>query len=264
MKQEIISILEAKIEYANIIKNAKNRDIIKEYGYEIHHIVPKSLGKLRGWGYDRINNEKNLVKLTYEEHYKAHLLLTVFTKGDEYHACMCAFWNMACLNRKSFISSVDFSILKKEIGKNISVMTKIGMENMSEESRNALLNGSKKGAREFWNNDENKKKQDCRNNKISKTISKKWETGEYNHKVKHVTIHNCHFCEKIIKGPSNIIQHEKRCKNNPNPGEVHDDTKWEYRKTCQFCDKIISGGRYHRERHEKTCLQNPKNKGNKL
>jgi hypothetical protein len=45
----------------------KERDIIKEKNYEIHHIIPKCL--------EGSNDEKNLVKLSYREHFIAHWLL---------------------------------------------------------------------------------------------------------------------------------------------------------------------------------------------
>lgn len=54
--------------YNNIINNGLHRVLIKEHGYEIHHILAKSLG-----GSDDV---ANLVKLTYREHFVVHLLLT--------------------------------------------------------------------------------------------------------------------------------------------------------------------------------------------
>lgn len=54
--------------YENLIYKGKNRILIPEEFYENHHIIPRCLG-----GDD---SDINLVKLTPEEHYVAHQLLT--------------------------------------------------------------------------------------------------------------------------------------------------------------------------------------------
>lgn len=53
--------------YNLLVEKAKNRELIKEEGYEIHHIIPKCFG-----GSDEPDN---LIKLTYREHFIAHILL---------------------------------------------------------------------------------------------------------------------------------------------------------------------------------------------
>lgn len=65
-----------KEEYDKLIENAKkeNRSKGKNY-YELHHIIPKSLGGS--------NNKENLVLLTAEEHFRAHYLLWKFTETLE-------------------------------------------------------------------------------------------------------------------------------------------------------------------------------------
>lgn len=59
--------------YFNIIKKAQLRSI-PEKNYEVHHIVPRSLGGS--------NNSDNLVHLTLREHLIVHLLLTKITSGE--------------------------------------------------------------------------------------------------------------------------------------------------------------------------------------
>lgn len=54
--------------YKDLCTSRKYRGTTKGDGYEIHHIVPKTLGGG--------NEEENLVKFTYREHYIAHRLLT--------------------------------------------------------------------------------------------------------------------------------------------------------------------------------------------
>ena len=61
--------------YNDLCKSRKNRVIEKVKGYHVHHICPKSMGGS--------NEESNLVRLTYREHYIAHKLLTKFTQGED-------------------------------------------------------------------------------------------------------------------------------------------------------------------------------------
>ena len=53
--------------YNNLVNSRKYRELTREHGYDIHHIIPKSLG-----GTD---SDSNLVKLTYKEHFISHYLL---------------------------------------------------------------------------------------------------------------------------------------------------------------------------------------------
>lgn len=56
-------------QYQSLVQTRKEfRESKKTVGFELHHIIPRSLG-----GSDDIDN---LVLLTYREHYIAHLLLT--------------------------------------------------------------------------------------------------------------------------------------------------------------------------------------------
>lgn len=59
--------------YDELCSSRKNRGLKRESGYEIHHILPRSMGGS--------NEENNLVKLTYKEHFIAHRLLCKFTEG---------------------------------------------------------------------------------------------------------------------------------------------------------------------------------------
>lgn len=61
--------------YEDLCISRKCRGLEKERGYELHHILPKSLG-----GED---TEDNLVKLSYREHFIAHLLLLRVYKEDK-------------------------------------------------------------------------------------------------------------------------------------------------------------------------------------
>jgi hypothetical protein len=62
-----LEISEVGQQYLNLVSLCKNRALIPEEGYEIHHIFPTSLGGL--------NVNDNKVKFTIFEHCKAHALL---------------------------------------------------------------------------------------------------------------------------------------------------------------------------------------------
>jgi hypothetical protein len=70
--------------YNTLIESRQNiRDLKKETNYEIHHVLPKCLGGS--------NEESNLVKLTFREHYIAHwLLIKIYSNEPKiYYAFFC-------------------------------------------------------------------------------------------------------------------------------------------------------------------------------
>ena len=90
--------------YDKLIERAKNnRSSVGEY-YEIHHIIPKSLG-----GKD---TDDNLVKLTLREHYLAHeLLVMIYPESRE---LACALWIMTTTTIGSLLKSSDESYEAKK------------------------------------------------------------------------------------------------------------------------------------------------------
>lgn len=74
--------------YDNLCTSRSGRGLTKEYGYELHHIIPKSCG-----GTDE---ENNLVKLTYSEHFIAHKLLTKTYQGAFRLKMLSALVMMGC------------------------------------------------------------------------------------------------------------------------------------------------------------------------
>lgn len=83
------------------------RGIKKEVGYEVHHILPKSMGG---------SNEKhNLVKLTTREHFLAHLLLERFTRKTKHHTKMLKAANFMTNNGKySIRNSILYAKVREE------------------------------------------------------------------------------------------------------------------------------------------------------
>jgi hypothetical protein len=111
--------------YNNLIETRKIQES-KEY-CEIHHIVPRCLG-----GTD---DEDNLIKLTYREHYIAHWLLTkIYPKEPKiYYAFLCMIrdrWG------KRRLTSRMISNIKKNFSEFKKWHAKIENPGRSENSRN--------------------------------------------------------------------------------------------------------------------------------
>ena len=71
--------------YNNLMQRAQSRTISS--GYEIHHILPKSLGGS--------NTKSNLVKLTLREHFLAHRLLTKMFDGQARKKMYFAYYRLS-------------------------------------------------------------------------------------------------------------------------------------------------------------------------
>lgn len=89
--------------YNKLCSSRKYRGLVKEAGYEIHHIRPRCMG-----GGD---DSSNLVKLTVREHCIAHKLLTKFVKGKYKYKLLTAYKLMYSLHK----NSKDVEKIKNEI-----------------------------------------------------------------------------------------------------------------------------------------------------
>lgn len=93
----------AQEEYTALIHNRVVNPLSEDVYGETHHIYPRCLGG---------NDEpENLVKLTPEEHYRAHCLLPfIYTEGEG-HMKLCCAWN-----RMRFAQGKDVEISEEEYG----------------------------------------------------------------------------------------------------------------------------------------------------
>lgn len=91
--------------YNRLCSSRKNRGVKREGGYEIHHILPKSMG-----GSD---DENNLVKLTYREHFIAHRLLFKITKGLDKRKMYHTIRMMT--GYKRYVNGKSYETLKKSL-----------------------------------------------------------------------------------------------------------------------------------------------------
>ena len=86
-----------------------NRDKSSDY-FEIHHIIPKCLGGT--------NDQTNLVLLTPEEHFIAHLLLTKIYPDN--HSIVFAAWMMTASSDKNPRNNKAYGWLKRRFSKAMS------------------------------------------------------------------------------------------------------------------------------------------------
>ena len=100
--------------YVTIIVNRQKNPLSKdEYG-ETHHIIPRSCG-------GPLRKRWNLVKLTPEEHYMCHYLLTfIYAVGEEHDKMVYAWNQLSNRIRGEFVSAEEYGRLKRECAKLIS------------------------------------------------------------------------------------------------------------------------------------------------
>ena len=132
--------------YADLISTAndKNKDL---QNFEIHHIIPKCCG-----GKD---NEKNLVKLTFREHYLAHKLLCKIWPSRAMYA---AIWQISMKSKKTdspyrkIVSSREYEYAKKLFVAELKA-NHWGMDFAEFNKRPDRRARSSEVAKENWNNE---------------------------------------------------------------------------------------------------------------
>lgn len=94
--------------YDKLMQTRKERELIREKGYEIHHIIPKCLGG--------DNEEDNLVLLTPREHFIAHkFLVKIYPNSVSLNLALFMFAN----TRNCKINSKLYENLKDKHSKNM-------------------------------------------------------------------------------------------------------------------------------------------------
>lgn len=107
--------------YYDIIENAKKQTRQKGITYyELHHIIPKSMGGT--------NKKENLVLLTPKEHFICHRLLIEIYKNDhiKYISMLRAFIMLASKNNhqtKRYINSRSYESIKNQLYGNNGILT---------------------------------------------------------------------------------------------------------------------------------------------
>ena len=215
-----------KLIYENLINRAKPR-ILEEYT-ESHHVIPKCIG-----GTDE---KDNLVDLTPEEHYLAHLLLVKIYPTETkliYAANMMTVGTQyAKRNNKTFgwLRRKLNSVLRERI---VTQETRKRMsESAKAKERIECPHCNKTGLvgnMNRWHFD------NCKNHPTKTNV----HTISEDHKLKiskgQIGMErrqaSCQYCGKTGNA-CNIIPHEKFCKSNPNRVKKEDP-----KVKCPHCDK---------------------------
>lgn len=156
--------------YNKLILKARNREELQEY-YEVHHIIPQCVGGG--------NEETNLVKLTPEEHYIAHLILPKIYVGNKsilFAANMMAnrFKNYPKNTNKKY-GWIRREISKIQTGRILSSETK---RKISEVQKGKVLSQKTKDKMSFSHLGKTFSKEHCK--KISDNQKRLKETGKHN------------------------------------------------------------------------------------
>ena len=142
--------------YNNIILKAQTRVNYFDY-YEIHHILPKSLGGT--------NAVANLVRLTAKEHFVCHRLLAKMTIGKAKLSMAYAVWQMTRPNNKNrykctakTYEALKIQLSNSRLGIPMSEETKQKLRKPKSEEHKKKLSESKKGKTYGYTHSEETKK----------------------------------------------------------------------------------------------------------
>lgn len=221
--------------YTTIVVNRQKNPLPEnEYG-EIHHVIPKSCG-------GPLKAKWNLVKLTPEEHYIAHYLLTfIYAVGEEHESMMYA-WNQVNGRIKGdFISAEEYGRLKREFsilqGKRASSMLK-GRKRSAETKRK--ISEALKG-RTTWNKgiprtEEVKMKLSEARKGTHLSDDAKRKVSEFN-KGKKVSDETRRKISEALTGKAKSEEHKRRLSESKR-GKTHKGhPSWNRGKTGVFSDE---------------------------
>ena len=133
--------------YDNLIINARNRSKQLDY-FETHHVIPKSLG-----GSD---DQRNLVKLSFREHYLAHWLLFKITAGEDKYKMSCAFFVMSKGNNGLRLTNSRLYARAKRLFKNeysTFLKSEIGMSSLKDRAKKRVAKQQKDFIFNFYHAD---------------------------------------------------------------------------------------------------------------
>ena len=144
----------------DLLLSAIEREIKKESGYELHHIIPRSFFKHKGLKVDDTKN--NLIKLTPSEHYMAHYYMSKCANKIIKHSMVYALhlMTMTATMRKCDFSAEQLSIMYEEVKNDFIKIQKINCkfkdiskEKRAENFKRAMITrGKNKAYREYLSN----------------------------------------------------------------------------------------------------------------
>lgn len=156
-----------KLKYHNFIDKRRHRPLKAEKGYEIHHIIPRSLGGS--------NKKDNLVKLSYREHWMAHRFLTKVYTGTKKQKMYLALWYLS--NNRNILNSRQYENIKKKLRKSQINTTKSTWANHTSDEYHKRCKASSNGLKDWWSNLSDKDRQRISESR-SASVKKVWQEGK--------------------------------------------------------------------------------------
>lgn len=206
--------------YNAIIEKAKRRLDLEEY-FEKHHIIPKSLG-----GTDE---ETNLVKLSFREHYLCHRLLTkIYPEEQKMHY---AFWTMSTNPRDNtripsrVYAEARTLFIGCIIGREVSQETKdkISKSNTgkkrTQEMKDALSKRVKESGQLDWTGKTHSEESKLKMSKSAKNRN----IIEENERIRREKISNSHKGKILSEEHAKNISEAKKGEKNPMYGKKGKD-----------------------------------------
>lgn len=164
-------------DYIEIIHHRQQNPLPEGVYGERHHIIPRSCGGS--------NEEWNLVRLTPEEHYKCHYLLTfIYATGEEHDKVVYAWNRLSNRIKGDFISVEEYGRLKRECaiiiskshkGKPAWNKNKTGY--MSQAGRQSLSEANKGNTKHLGKNHSDETRKKISEAKAGKPSPKKGKPG---------------------------------------------------------------------------------------
>jgi len=222
-----------KKHYNLLIKSRKNRILDKNENYEKHHIKPVSLGGK--------NEKKNIVHLTYREHFIAHKLLFLFCEGKDKMRMGYALHRLCTINNKKQYYRIkgarEFEKIKKEIyqfirGKNHPFYGHKWTDKQKKEiSVRQMGKGNSMYGKKVWNKGLTKK--------TDKRLKKAGELYSFKHKNGDIIINRKRSKEtrkkisKIHKGIPKSKEHKRKISKSLKGRLLSEETKLKMRQNSQ-------------------------------
>ena len=200
------------------------RKLDEEVYYEIHHKIPKCMGGS--------NNSDNLVKLTFEEHLKAHLLLHLIYPFNE---------------KLTYSLSLMLSIKKSKNGKFLDTL-EIDIDYLSNlrKEHNKNISNRLRGKPKPPMSEETKKKLSIANTGKHLTKETREKISKANRKE-----NNPFYGKHLTKETREKISKANRKENNPFYGKHHTEEAKKKLSESHMGSKNVNYGKHFSEEHKR-------------
>lgn len=225
--------------YYDLVHKARNRILMNDY--EVHHIIPKSLG-----GSDA---PENLIRVTYYEHFICHRMLVRFTEGLDKQKMTYALWGMSHRSGQP-LNAKSYAILKLNFSK---INQRTNIEKYGEEKANEIsVKISESSTGRKFSVDSRKKQSDAHKGKPT------WNKGltkEFNESLKKLSDSlkgSGRSPESIERQRSTITGVSRKPHRDESKLKSSISNKNRPYFTCEHCGKTAQAGNFNRW-HGQNC-----------